>query len=152
MSNNNGPPANTDLPADIRRDYNEALSIIDLSPRGAAALTRLAIQKLCKELGQPGKNINNDIGALVAAGLNTKIQKSLDVVRVIGNNIVHPGKMDIDDDRDTEVILLKLVNVIADKRISEPKEIDEIYAGLPPGALEAIGRRDNKKKSGDDSD
>ena len=50
-----GPPANSDLSEDIRRDYDEASSILDVSPRGAAALIRLAIQKLCVELGQPGK-------------------------------------------------------------------------------------------------
>ena len=78
------PPANPDLSGDIRRDYDEASSILDLSPRGAAALLRLAIQKLCKELGQPGKNINDDIGALVAKGLDPDVQKALDIVRVIG--------------------------------------------------------------------
>ena len=63
------PPANPDLPEHIRRDYEEAGSILDHSPRGAAALLRLAIQKLCKELGQSGNNINTDIPALVAGGL-----------------------------------------------------------------------------------
>lgn len=62
------PPANQDLPPEIARDYDEASSILDLSPRGAAALIRLAIQKLCKHLGQPGDNINADIKALVAGG------------------------------------------------------------------------------------
>ena len=44
------PPANADLPEDIRRDYDEARAILALSPRGAAALIRLAIQKLCRYL------------------------------------------------------------------------------------------------------
>ncbi len=48
---------------DIRRDYDEAAKVLALSPRGAAALLRLAIRKLCKELGEPGKNINEDIGS-----------------------------------------------------------------------------------------
>jgi len=32
------PPVNPDLPPDIRRVYDEASSILDRSPRGAAAL------------------------------------------------------------------------------------------------------------------
>ncbi len=102
------PEPNPDLPDDIRRDYNEASSILDFSPRGAAALIRLCIQKLCKELGQPGKNINDDIGALVADGLDPRVQKALDAVRVIGNNAVHPGQIDLRDDRATAETLFKL--------------------------------------------
>lgn len=136
------PPANPDLPADVRRDYDEASLIFDLSPRGAAALIRLSIQKLCRTLGQPGKNINADIKALVEAGLDPRIQKALDAVRVIGNNAVHPGEMDLRDDRATAETLFKLLNLIADKLISEPKHIDELYNNLPKEALEAIKKRD----------
>ena len=35
--------ANSDLPEDIQNDYNEAKNIVNISPRGAAALLRLAI-------------------------------------------------------------------------------------------------------------
>ena len=136
------PPINPDLPDDIRRDYEEASSILDLSPRGAAALIRLATQKLCKELGQPGENINDDIGALVANGLDVRIQKALDAVRVIGNNAVHPGQIDLRDDRTTAETLFRLLNLIAEKMISEPKHIDELYATLPEEKLKAIEKRD----------
>ena len=136
------PLANPDLSEDIRRDYDEASTILDLSPRGAAALLRLAIQKLCKELGQPGKNINADIAALVSEGLNQQIQRSLDIVRVIGNNAVHPGQIDLRDDKAVAESLFTFVNLIADKMISEPKHIEEAYAGLPERAQEAIDRRD----------
>ncbi|MER9456086.1 DUF4145 domain-containing protein [Mesorhizobium sp. M0478] len=137
------PLPNPDLSEDIRRDYNEASTILDLSPRGAAALVRLCIQKLCKELGQPGKNINDDIATLVKAGLDSRIQKALDVVRVIGNNAVHPGSFDRDD-RATAESLFRLLNLIADKTISEQKHVDEVYATLPPNALAAIEARDRK--------
>jgi len=58
-------PPNQDLSEDIKFDYQEAASILQKSPRGSATLLRLAIQKLCKELGEDGKNINNDIKILL---------------------------------------------------------------------------------------
>ncbi len=139
------PPANPDLPDEIRRDYDEASSILDLSPRGAAALIRLCIQKLCKELGQSGDNINADIKALVAGGLDPRVQKALDAVRVIGNNAVHPGQIDLRDDRVIAESLFRLLNLVAEKMISEPKHVDEVYAALPEDALKAIGIRDAEK-------
>ncbi len=139
------PQPNPDLSSDIRRDYDEASAILDRSPRGAAALIRLAIQKLCKELGQPGKNINQDIGALVKDGLDPRVQKALDAVRVIGNEAVHPGQIDLRDDRATAETLFRLLNLVAEKMISEPKHIDEIYNSLPENKRAAIQKRDEKK-------
>lgn len=139
------PPANPDMPVDIRRDYDEASSILDQSPRGAAALIRLAIQKLCMELGQAGKNINDDIAALVRGGLDTRVQQALDAVRVIGNSAVHPGQIDLRDDKATAETLFRLLNLIVDKTISEPKHVAEVYASLPVGALKQIEKRDGRE-------
>lgn len=136
---------NPDMSDDIRRDYEEAGSILNQSPRGAAALLRLAIQKLCKELGQPGENINNDIKALVAAGLDKRVQQALDAVRVIGNSAVHPGKIDLRDDRATAESLFKLLNLIVEKTISEPRHVQEVYDTLPSHLRDAIAERDAVK-------
>lgn len=138
------PFPNPDLSADVSRDYNEAGSILDLSPRGAAALLRLAIQKLCKELGGSGENINKDIAALVEKGLDVRVQQALDIVRVIGNNAVHPGQIDLKDDRFTAEKLFVLVNLIADIMISQPRHVQSMFDGLPEGARKAIEKRDSK--------
>ena len=142
--NSNVEPANLDLPDDIINDYNEAANVLNLSPRSSAALLRLAIQKLCKHLGEPGENINADIKSLVKKGLPPKVQEALDTVRVIGNECVHPGEINLNDNRKIANTLFKLVNFIATKLISEPKEIDEMYGSLPESKLNAINTRDQK--------
>jgi hypothetical protein len=108
------PPVNQDMPPDVLRDYEEAGRIAAESPRGAAALLRLAIQKICAELGGKGEKIDDDIASLVKKGLSPLVQKALDAVRVIGNEAVHPGTLDLKDDRDTAIKLFKLVNIIAE--------------------------------------
>lgn len=135
-------PANIDLPESIIADYNEAADVYNLSPRSSAAMLRLAIQKLCKHLGESGENINQDIKNLVTKGLPPKVQEALDIVRVIGNESVHPGKLNLNDNREIAAKLFKLVNFIANKMITEPKEIDEIYNGLPENKLKGIEKRD----------
>lgn len=141
-----GAAPNPDLPEDVLHDYEEARSILDLSPRGAAALLRLCVQKLCIHLGEKGENINADIASLVAKGLNVRVQKSLDSVRVIGNEAVHPGVLDLNDNRDIASGLFVLVNIIAEQMISLPKHVDDVYAKLPAEKLEAIEKRDAKGK------
>jgi hypothetical protein len=134
---------NPNLPPDISADFDEARQLLDMSPRAAAALLRLCIQKLCKLLGGDGENINNDIGALVKKGLPAKVQKALDTVRVVGNNAVHPGQLDLKDDRDTAAKLFTLVNLIAHAMITEPKEVDALFdTKVPAGAKAAIAKRD----------
>ena len=122
------PSPNTDLPDDIKRDYREAAAIVEHSPRGAAALLRLCIQKLCIHLGEPGKNLSKDIDALVTKkNLSTTVQKAFDSVRLVGNNAVHPGKLDLKDDIETAKKLFNCVNWIANHTITQPKEISEIH-------------------------
>lgn len=138
------PLPNNDMPEDIKKDFEEARNIVELSPRGATALLRLAIQKLCRHLGEKGNNINADIGNLVKKGLPEKMQKALDSVRVVGNNAVHPGQIDLSDDREIAYKLFGFVNIITDILISQPKQIDEFYdLKIPESAKAAINRRDN---------
>jgi len=133
---------NPDMPEDVKNDYEEAATILNKSPRGAAALLRLAIQKLCMHLGGKGKNINDDIKLLVKNGLPAQVQQALDVVRVTGNNAVHPGQIDTDD-VSVAGNLFELVNVIIEYMVSMPQKIQGLYDGLPDPAKESIEKRDS---------
>jgi hypothetical protein len=143
-----GQEPNPDLPEDIRLDVEEARATLNISPRGAAALLRLSVQKLCAHLGESGKNIDADIASLVAKGLNPLIQQSLDIVRVVGNEAVHPGQLDLRDDQTTATQLVSLVNAIADQMISHPKAVQKMYAALPEAKRIAIEERNTAALKG----
>ncbi|MDI4236793.1 DUF4145 domain-containing protein [Bradyrhizobium sp. Arg237L] len=131
-----------DMPPDVRLDFLEAVAIVDTSPRGAAALLRLAVERLMPHLDAKAKNINASIGLLVAKGLDPRIQKALDVLRVIGNEAVHPGQIDLNDDKATALKLFDLVNLIVQALISTPKQINSMFDALPQNALDGIQKRD----------
>ena len=122
--------------------------IVGLSPRGSCALLRLAVQKLCGELGESGENIDKDIANLVDRGLDIEVQQALDSLRVIGNNAVHPGEMDLTDDTETATALFSLLNFIVEHRIAQPKKRKAIFDKLPDGAKAAIQRRNEKTRVG----
>ena len=137
--------ANPDMPESVKQLYNEAGLIYNKSPRAACALLRLAIDRLCNELGETDRDINKNIGALVKKGLPETVQKALDVVRVVGNKAVHPGQIAFDvDDKATATMLMRLINIIVERMITEPNEIDSLYQELPESVRESILNRDKR--------
>lgn len=139
------PIPHEDLPQAIISDYNEARSIVTKSPRGAAALLRLALQKLMIEIGESGKDINRDIASLVKNGLPVQVQQALDILRVVGNESVHPGEMDIRDDVETATQLFELINFIVEDRITKPKQVSALFGKLPQDKRDHIETRDRTK-------
>lgn len=135
--------ANPDMPNSVKQLYNEAALISNKSPRAACALLRLAVDKLCLELGETDRDINKNIGALVKRGLSQYVQQALDIVRVVGNKAVHPGQIAFDvDDYATATMLMHLLNMIVTRMISEPNEINCLYQGLPESVKKSIENRD----------
>lgn len=133
---------NPDMPEEVKQLYNEAGLIYNKSPRAACALLRLAIDRLCNELGEKDRDINKNIGELVKKGLPTDVQQALDVVRVVGNKAVHPGQIAFDvDDVGTVTMLMRLLNIIVSRMISEPKEIAGLYDQLSESVKQSIKKR-----------
>ena len=138
------PKPNSEMSISVLSLYNEAGEISNKSPRGACALLRLAIQLLCKELGEEGKDINTDVKNLVKKGLPEIVKQSLDIVRVVGNKAAHPGQIELDvDNPETAESLFELVNLIVEYMIAMPKRVRGMYNKLPNGAKDAIEKRDS---------
>jgi Domain of unknown function (DUF4145) len=138
------PLPHVDMPEEVKRDYMEARLIASDSPRAAAALLRLSVQRLLSELGGKGKNIDDDIAALVAKGLPPQVKDALDICRVVGNNAVHPGEITVQDEPELVGQLFNLINFIVAQTIEREKSIAVMMGLLPTGAKEAIARRDAK--------
>jgi hypothetical protein len=139
-----GPSPSPHMPTDVLRDFDEARQVAKHSPRAAAALLRLSIQRLCKHLGASGEHINDDIRFMVGQGLPRQAQQALDVVRVVGNQCVHPGSIDDGDLPKVVQKLFDLVNFIVHDRIGRFKELEEMYADLPDGLAAKIDAKDGR--------
>ena len=136
------PMPNPDMPKYIQDDYLEARNIVEKSPRSACTMLRLCIQKICDEKVQGGEDLNKKISRLVKNGLDSKIQKALDSVRVIGGQAAHPLQMDLKDDVKTATALFQIVNYIADWAYTREKTIKRVFDILPDSKKDAIDFRD----------
>ena len=139
------PKPTEDMPDEVREDFNEARQIVDNSPKAAAALLRLAMEKLVQDLtGNEDQSLYNGIGELVEEGqIDGRIQKALDSVRVTGNDYVHAGEIYSPDDRETAIRLFELVNVIVELTITREKMIEEAYSEIPENKMDGIEQRDS---------
>ena len=134
-----------DMPEDVKKDYEEAARIFIKSPRGAAALLRLGLQKLCIHLGEEGKNINADIRSLVMKRkLSGVAIKVADTLRITGNNAVHPGQISDEDFDSLAGNMFGLLNTIVEETITNPKTWNNYYEQLPENARNAAEAQDKK--------
>jgi len=125
------PPPLEDMPEEVKGIYLEARGVLDASPRSSAALLRMALQRMMSYLGESSDNVSDAIMNLRNKGLDVKIQKALDSVRVTGEAAVDPGQIDIRDDREIALVLFNLVNLIVDALISQPRRVDKVVEKIP---------------------
>jgi hypothetical protein len=139
------PLSHKDMPESVKVLYEEARNISNDSPRAAAALLRVSLEKLTEALGETGGTLNTRIGNLNKKGVPQKVIQSLDVVRIFANEGgSHAGEIDLSGEDNQEIVnsLFKLVNFIIEKTISENKQIDDIYGKIPQEKKDGILNRD----------
>ncbi len=130
------------MPEEVKSDYLEARRLVGESPRSAAALLRMAIHDLITQLGESEEDIDESVENLKKKGLEVKMERALESVRVIGDGAVPPGQIDTRDDAETASILFNLLNLIVEALITQPRKVDELLEKLPDKRRRASRKRD----------
>lgn len=141
------PLSHPDMPTNVKELYDEARLVSNLSPRSAATLLRVSLERLTENLGETTGKLNARISKLNAKGLPESVIKGLDIVRIHGNDGAHSNQMDMSDQDTPEIVnkLFWMVNYIVEKVITEPNEINGMFQQLPESKIKAIEDRDSNK-------
>lgn len=72
------------------------------------------------------------------------MQQALDTIRILGNDGVHPGVIDISDKerKENALMLFLLLNILVDRMIKVDMQIQQFYSLIPVSKREAIEQRD----------
>ncbi|RWM97685.1 MAG: DUF4145 domain-containing protein [Mesorhizobium sp.] len=132
-----------DLPAEVRKDFEEAAAIAGASPRAAAALLRMCIEGLCKKVAGKDK-FEDAIVELERQGIPTPVTVALDVVRLTGNEALHGGRLYGSDDAKTVATLFRLASLIVSWAITEKKELQELVSSIGPEKFARIEEQRQK--------
>ena len=123
-------PAHHKMPDFIKADYDEALAVHGVSKKASAALLRLSLQKLLYYIGGKGDNIYSDINFLAEQKvISEKIKMVADILRIAGNNAVHPSKIKHSSFIEISDRLFGFINMIVEEVIAKggADEVEKIY-------------------------
>ncbi len=90
------------MPEKAKRVFNEAQSLMQLSPRSCCALLRLCVEEIVNYVGaeQGLKNFDPDwilARRIEALAIPEALTQQLTACRVIGNDAAHPGVLDFSE-------------------------------------------------------
>lgn len=121
------------VPKAIRDDYAEAYSIIELSPKASATLSRRCVQGMIRNLWNVDRsNLYQEIDSIKDL-IDPMLWKSLNSIRSIGNIGAHMEKdinLIIDIDPNEAEKLIKLVELLVKEWYIVPFERDQLLAEI----------------------
>ena len=103
------------IPEVLRQDYEEACSIVSLSPKASATLARRCLQGMIRDFWKIQKARLVDEIAELSGKVDSSTWEAIDSVRSIGNIGAHMEKdinLIIDVEPDEAVLLIRLVEVL----------------------------------------
>ena len=98
-------------------DFEQAATILNKSPRAAAALIRVCIQKMIPLLKNTGKNLDENISSLVGKGLEVEIGQAMDVLQVIRKNPVQENHIDLRAETAMATMMFESLKEILERRM-----------------------------------
>ena len=130
------------IPQQIREDYEEAYSIVNLSPKASATLSRRCLQGMIHDFWNVHeKNLNAEISVLKDK-IAVSEWKVLDSIRQLGNigaHMEHDINLIVDIDPDEAEKLLAVIEHFIDKWYVSRNDTELLFN-------EVIGINDSKQK------
>lgn len=140
------------IPALYLEDYEEALKVLNASPKASAALSRRLLQLILRDEYKVKKgNLSNEIDAFIKLpGIPTHITDAVDAIRNLGNLAAHPSK----DKNTGEIVsvepgeaewLIDVIEALFDFTFVQPKKLEQRRSEIN-AKLKKIGKPEMKKK------
>jgi hypothetical protein len=87
----------TDVPAPIAQDYIEACSVLPVSAKASAALSRRCLQHILRSHGYKARDLASEIDLLLnetdpLKALPMRLRETIDAIRNFGNFAAHPNE------------------------------------------------------------
>ncbi|HWS86807.1 MAG TPA: DUF4145 domain-containing protein [Pyrinomonadaceae bacterium] len=125
-------PLDATIPEEYRRDYTEAFSVLTLSAKASAAISRRLLQHIIREDYKIKKgSLDKEIEEFIHLGnIPSHITDAVDAVRNVGNFAAHPLK----DTNTGEIVevepgeaewLLEVLDALFDFTFVQPKRIQD---------------------------
>jgi hypothetical protein len=127
--------------AELSGDKGTMIEPLNASPRGAAALLHLAVEKLCLELGVGTYEPRPALAPAIQEEVDARVQNVLDAVKIIQDSSPPIEQNGLRDDRATADALPGFVNLICEKLIIEPRHLRALYTKVREGAQHNMDQR-----------
>lgn len=107
------------IPQAIRKDYEEACSIVSLSPKASATLARRCLQGMIRDFWEVSgkRNLFEEINA-IEHKVDSSVWKAIDAVRTIGNIGAHMEKdinIIVEVEKDEADLLIHLIELLLEE-------------------------------------
>ncbi|WP_213810633.1 DUF4145 domain-containing protein [Jeotgalicoccus sp. WY2] len=129
------------IPSGLREDYEEAYSILELSPKASATLSRRCLQGMIRDFhGIRGKSLYDEISQLeeIIPASQYKVLHSLRELGNIGAHFEKDVSLIVKIEVDEAEKLIKLIEFLFEKWYIERNETNELY--------DIINKTSNDKK------